>query len=165
MYVYTRSLELKHFGSTLQKDITYITCNRLICCNGSYYVDETDELKHEDYELESGKTMDDYGFLTRHFSMCDYSIYGDNGDIWSSDRLGETFCLSLQRLSELWRIPPFITIRPKPTISLREVNRDITGCHISLTGCHITIGVILTGMKKMKKMKMNFKPCYNGCVI
>ena len=132
MYIYTRSLDLRNFKGSLEKDVTYINHNRLIYCDGSFYVNETDQLSHEYYHLEATKSIDFHGLSTRHFSK--YEGFVNDEDIWSSEKVDETLCIILQKLRELWNIPPFITIKPKSTISLMQLNDDITKCYIHLEG-------------------------------
>lgn len=121
--IYSRSLKLRNFGSTLQKDVTYINHSRIICCDSRYYVDETDQLNHEYYNLDSSESIDFHGLITQHFSKYEDFIYDE--DIWSSEKLDETFCILLQKLHELWHILPLITIKPKSTISLMRINDAI----------------------------------------
>ena len=132
MYIYARSLNLQNYELSLEKDVTYFNHNRLIWCNGSYYINETDQLNVGNYILDAAKSLNIYESSTRHFIK--YEGMMEDEAVWSSEMVDETFCLILQKLYDQGHVPPLITIKSNSTISPIRLNDEVTECHINLEG-------------------------------
>ena len=132
MYSYVRSFNIQNYEVNLEKDVTYFNQNRLIWCNDSYYIDETDHSNDENFLLETTKSPNLYGSATRHFVK--YQGMLEYEDVWSTEMVDETFCFILQDLFDKGHIPPLITIKPNSTISLIQFNEEVTEFHITLNG-------------------------------